>query len=114
MDVRASEQATPISLHADRYAQHPRSLALETVALKLHLRKMPPDFSPRLVVARQGDLLSVGKSSLFLHPLNERAAAAARKVVEELFWCITTSEAAKNIKLPLLELQTIGLDAEQL
>lgn len=114
MDVRASEQATPISLHADRYAQHPRSLAQETVALKLHLRKMPPDFSPRLVVARQGDLLSVGKSSLFLHPLNERAAAAARKVVEELFWCITTSEAAKNIKLPLLELQTIGLDAEQL
>ena len=77
---------------------------------------MPPDRGNNLVMAYKGflDPVRVGMLSSKVHPTEEKVSAAARKVVEDIFCCITSSEAAGNIDLPVPELQTTGLDAEQL
>lgn len=77
---------------------------------------MPPDRGNGLVLAYKGfrDPVRVGMLSSKVHPTEEKVSAAARKVVEDIFFCITSSEAAGNIDLPVPELQTTGLDAEQL
>ena len=84
--------------------------------LPLHVGEMPPDRGNSLVLANEGfrDAVRDGMLSSKVHPTEEKVAAAARKVVEDIFCCITSSEAAEHIDLPVPELQTTGLDAEQL